>query len=576
MVALLGVVLLGMGALAIDIGAMYAAQAELQRSADSAALAAASQLFAPGVADPTTLVRDVADEFARKNKVVNVSAGLSSDDVVLGRAAFNSATGKYDFQPGVEPFDAVQVTVRRTAGSEGGPISLGLAGVFGFSSKDLWAKATAKLVPRDIAVVIDLSASMNDDSELRHYKNFTGEEGAACEAVQINLRDCWAALNGPAPSRPYVPGGETETEYASDTGPSVGWMTTWGNEIVPNTYNPVSDPGLVYLPRNTTISNSSIISQLTSAGYSSAERSAILSGSGDGTLSQYRNRVAVMLGLATWKSGKSGGLYPSGGNGNNTLDASEMVWASYPAYRVSWTWSSFIDYVSSNTSQMYGINTNFRYRYGLKTYTNFLLESVCKYSDTNNLWQTPEQPLQAVKDAVKTMMDVVEALNSLDHVSLEIFASTASHEVNLTDNLHAVSNRLYAMQAGHYDRNTNIGGGIAQARNELNSSRGRAAATKIIVLMSDGKPNVDENGNYSGSNAGSLYALAQAEAAADEKMIIYTVSVGKDVDRDLMMEIAALGRGEEFFASGTPEEYTEQLEDIFRTLGGKRPVVLIE
>ena len=33
---------------------------------------------------------------------------------------------------------------------------------------------------------------------------------------------------------------------------------------------------------------------------------------------------------------------------------------------------------------------------------------------------------------------------------------------------------------------------------------------------------------------------------------------------------------QEFYAAGTPEEYTEQLEDIFRTLGGKRPVALIE
>ncbi len=45
---------------------------------------------------------------------------------------------------------------------------------------------------------------------------------------------------------------------------------------------------------------------------------------------------------------------------------------------------------------------------------------------------------------------------------------------------------------------------------------------------------------------------------------------------DLMPTIAANCHGQEFFASGSPEEYTEQLEDIFRALGGKRPVTLIE
>ena len=44
----------------------------------------------------------------------------------------------------------------------------------------------------------------------------------------------------------------------------------------------------------------------------------------------------------------------------------------------------------------------------------------------------------------------------------------------------------------------------------------------------------------------------------------------------LMQEIATIGGGQEFYAVGNPEEYTEQLELIFRSLGGERPVALIE
>ena len=57
---------------------------------------------------------------------------------------------------------------------------------------------------------------------------------------------------------------------------------------------------------------------------------------------------------------------------------------------------------------------------------------------------------------------------------------------------------------------------------------------------------------------------------------IYTVSVGYNVDRALMQEIAAIGHGQEYYAVGSPEDYTEQLQIIFRMLGGQRQAVLIE
>ena len=43
-----------------------------------------------------------------------------------------------------------------------------------------------------------------------------------------------------------------------------------------------------------------------------------------------------------------------------------------------------------------------------------------------------------------------------------------------------------------------------------------------------------------------------------------------------MQEIAQIGKAEHFQAEGSVEEYSAQLEEIFRKLGGKRPVVLIE
>jgi Flp pilus assembly protein TadG len=55
-------VLLGMAALAFDVGAMYNTKADMQRSVDAAALAAASMLAQYDAGDPLQLARTTAEE----------------------------------------------------------------------------------------------------------------------------------------------------------------------------------------------------------------------------------------------------------------------------------------------------------------------------------------------------------------------------------------------------------------------------------------------------------------------------------------------------------------------------------
>lgn len=577
LVALLLVVLLGMGAMTLDLGAMYVVRTELQRAADAGVMAAAASLIVEPGGDPEAAARQAADEIVRLNPVMNTSAGLAQGDVEFGRAVFNSTTGRYSFESGSQPYDAVRVTVRRSAGSEGGPLMLGFANVFGRSSKDLAASAAAVLLPRDIAVVIDLSGSMNDDSELRHYATYQGDTGEWRPGVQINLRDIWAALDGPPPERPYVPGPEGETQYAGDSGPAVFAMTEWGSAIVPNAYDPASDPGLWYLRKYYPTTDPAVPSQLSGRGYGADEIAALVSGGRDGNNSNhFRNRAAVTLGLADWQSGYPGAAHPGGGNGNDIIGDSELIWRSKPAWYTT-SWTNYINYVASSYSAMENTDPQLRYRYGLKTFVNYALEQRPRNNQTPVLWATPEQPLQAVKDAVNSMVGVIAALDSLDNLSLEIFAQSARHEVDLTDQLSAVPDRLFNMQAAHYDNTTNLAGGLAQAINVLTGPDARPSAAKVIVIMSDGKPNTNLEGGFVGFG-GTAYDLVRERAreAQDEFIRIYAVSVGEDVDRSLMQEIAAITGGQEFHASGTPEEYTEELEAIFRSLGGKRPVVLIE
>ncbi len=575
-------VIMAFAALAIDMGALYTAKSELQRAADAAALAAAGQLIGGGDGDVDELVVEAADEVARKNPVFAAEMGVTAaSNVEMGRATYNAATGKFTFQQTGEPYDATRVTLRRSSNSAAGPIQLMFARALGHDTHGLEATAAAVLVPRDIAVVIDLSNSMCHDSQLRYWDR--GDGGSS------NLRDVWAALNGPEPSRPYMPGPETETEYADDTGPTFGLMEEWGDPLLPGSYDATDDEGLVYYRKGQTINDGDLEDELIARGYSASEASALMSGYYDGTKSHWRNRIAVLLGLAEWRSGKNGGKFDvqtdggqgfnQSGDGDNKLENNEMTaWEPYPEWRNGgWSWTGYIDFVANHSVYKYQ-QTEFRYRYGLKTLTDYLIDYYPENYRNTNLWATPEQPLRATKDAVQTMIDTISELDSLDHVSLEIFASTSRHEVNLTANLQDIADTLYARQSGHYDRATNIAGGLMEAYAELKSDRARGNSRKVIMLMSDGVANTDEQGNFlgDGSAASRQFAVDRAEQAADDHMVIHTVSVGYGVDRGLMQEIAAIGKGQEFYAVGSPEEYTEQLEDIFRALGGKRPVALIE
>ncbi|HUN81983.1 MAG TPA: TadG family pilus assembly protein [Phycisphaerae bacterium] len=609
----------GVAAMAVDTGLMYSAKAELQSAADAAALAAASQLGSSS--NSTQAAMQEAATFAAANKVTGGTQHMNNNDIVMGHATFDAQTGAYTFNAGVQPYDSVRVTLRRDQTVSDGPVSLVFGRVLGVSGAQMTATATAMVVPRDIDVVVDLSCSMNDDSELRHYKQYTGDEGDTRAGVQVNLKDVWAALpqskgangikNGLNPTAPPSPisGGNSQPGNSSgspaytggnpgagtDTGanprgPRWGWMTAFGNPVTLGSYTPVGDPGLYYIPKSSTCSDADVIANLTEAGYSSTERTAILSGANDGSGSYYHNRVMVMLGVAGWKSGKSGGKYTGTGNADAKVDSSELTQTiAFPYSAGSWT--GYIDYMT-NSSQMRNTDGNFRYRYGLKTLTNYFLEILPGHSSCPDLANAPEMPVGSVKDAVQKLVDTIVDIQTQDHMALEVFATTGHHEVDLKSPaqgqtlaqvLQVVPDTLRLRQAGYYDCTTNAGIGLDKAITELSSSRARTTAAKVIMFLSDGKPNVDQYGNSvaTGSPAAVNWAIDRATYASQHGMTIYTIGVGGDANDGFLQQVAEIGHGEYFFADNTPDPqtgqplYVAQLQQIFQTLGGKRPVRLI-
>jgi hypothetical protein len=610
----------GLAAITVDTGLMFASKQELQNAADAAALAAASQLG--GTENATDAALAEAATFAAANNIQGDPGQMLSTDLVLGHAVLNVNTGKYDFLPEQMPRDAVKITLRRDDQVIAGPISLVFGRLLGVDEALMTASAVAMVVPRDMALVVDLSGSMNDDSELRHYKQYPSESGGTRPGVQINLKDVWSSLpltrgyNGighgsnPAAPTPATggnsqPGTGNGTPSAAggnpDNGPDTGttprgprwaWMTGWGSNIILGAYTPVADPGLYYIPRSATTSNSDVAANLTEAGYNSAERTALLSGTYDSSTTEYRNRVKVLLGVAGWKSGKSGAKYSSGGNGDNHIESSELTQEIPFPYASGGSWSGYVDYMT-NSSEMRNTDPNFRYRYGLKTVVNYFLENMANHSKCPDLAAAPEMPMSVVKSAVRTLIDTIVDLDTQDHVSLEVFATTGRHEVNLSqpgagqtleEVLQAVPDTLDERQAGHYDSTTNAGAGLDKAITELTSPRARDSAAKVIIFLSDGKPNVDQYNNYVGNGAPAAvnWGLDRATTAADLGMTVYTIGVGGDANDGFLQQIADIGHGQYFFADNSPDPitgqpmYVQQLATIFETLGGKRPVRLIQ
>lgn len=153
--AMLMVPLLGMLALAVDLGWAAVTQAELQNAADSAALAAAGQMASgftqynlPGQTEGDAILAvaeqnavTFAQRFAVNNAAADVrSLALDASDVVFG---FTDASGTFSTAFSGYP-NTVQVTVRRD-GSANGSLPLFFAQILGISTLDLSATAAATI-----------------------------------------------------------------------------------------------------------------------------------------------------------------------------------------------------------------------------------------------------------------------------------------------------------------------------------------------------------------------------------------------------------------------------------------------
>lgn len=554
--ALLMVFMMGMLALSVDVGYMMTVKTELKRATDAAALAGAAHL-----ADGIEVARLKAFEYLARNPVGHQNLTEIEnweerlEELLAQHAAdFRVEFGQWDdnsrqFFPNPDDPSAIRVLTTHN----GGPLFF--ARIFGRDAFLLQAESIARYQPRDIVLVLDYSASMNDDSELRRITEFGP---SAREAVEANLQKIYEELGSPQfGSLQFTPQYYTQVGKAPTTGCEPQITVTFRGDDV-------------YVVSTKDLSN--VVLEFSDGTRQKFDGLTGKTGVFRGTGSNANKRID-----RCWvKSGcNQSGEGP--GYGERFEDTYANIKKAFGLDQVpypypSGSWESYIDYVKSSA---FVKNAGYRKMYGYLTLINYWLEQKPKADETPDLWKVSEQPVAQLKEAVGVFFSYLQEVNTNDRVSLVIYNSsdqTAVTEHPLTQDFAAIQATVQHRQAGHYDHFTNIGAGIKNGVDEL-LARGRTGAFKMLVLITDGKANRPYN-----ESQGRSYALAQAQRAAENRIPIFAIGLGLDADTALLQEIVQITNGAAFIVPGTlaVTDYRQQLIEKFRTIAAHRPVRLVK
>lgn len=602
--AVMMIVVFGFAAFAIDVGFMVLTKDEMQNAADAAALAGAMQMNNGAAA-----IRAAAIDIASKNFTGKKSITMTNSDIEIGQ---------YDMVSKVFTVNETSPnSVRATARTSNR--KLFFAPVFGNKTFATSAQSIAMINPRDICFVVDLSGSMNDDTE------------AAWAPETINI------------------------EYASAGYGSIG------NTIVSNLYSDLgfgSYPGTSqYVGQPLGVANNANCyynlqvypGPLSSTSISTTYR--ILSGDSAATRKTKAYKWIIDNQLATLMPNAR----PLPQSSNATSRAYWNVYLDYVINAV--TVSSTVYPPSQGENRMSGLNnpnldthpttaSNLPDKYyntlGYRTYVQFLgdmgrdrtptvanttnaslaltkteisryntslMRTVVESTPAGNFTFPPrEQPVHACRRAIIAALKVLEDQNASiqdpwqDHVSIVTFDAIDSYhapalELALTPDYRTAMQKCTQFQAvGDMVSSTATENGIILARSHLkpvaSGGAGRVFTNKVMVLLTDGVPNLYQSSSatvssyitahpssnfYSSSTANLPYnsVIMQADLMDDDNVQIYPVGTGLGADYDFMDRVARLNgtakNGQAPRGTGNPASNEATLTSIFTSIiqGGR-------
>lgn len=541
------VAMLGMVAFAVDVGYIALVRTQLQVAADSSAMAAASALGLP----PEEIFA-TAQQFAGYHLAGGKAVQLQSADVECGTWDVASR----QFTPSGSQGNAVRVTARRDA-SAGGNASLFFGRIFNQLSFRSEASAVAMANPRDIAFVIDLSGSMNFDTD---------------PDKTDGINATFAPLGYPTIGTDLMQQVYDDFGFGSFPGPSQHIGQPLGVARRPDPLQRMMQvPGVL---------------------------------SGSSIPIQYRIRPTDSSSVRKRKAYSW------------TMDVQirQLMPAAKPTPNSTVNYNYWAKYLDGNYNEI-----------GYRSYTHFMMyhgrdvkpdgvnhtplsqfSPECPWhleSTDGGTFNFPprEQPTHAARRATIAAIQVIKDrnqnisdMNQRDWVSIITFDRLSPGPqtlVPLTGDYYAAMQACARLQAvGHNGASTATETGLTAARSHLKpqsqGGRGRMATNKIVVLLTDGMPNlyasstsqintyINRNPSpnfYGTSKHAHNAALMQTSMMQTDRWYLYPVGIGLGTDYDFMDRMARMGAtandsGQSPRGSGNPAEYEARLRQIFENI----------
>jgi Flp pilus assembly protein TadG len=553
--ALLMVVMMAMLAFSVDVGYIYTMQAQLQRSVDAAALAGVQDLVVS-----TDAAQAKATEYLCRNPVGSSMTVVDEAQLASQLSTFKTAHTS-DFQmkygnwnPTTHSFSETNVnpgamTVTMTYPNM--PFFFGK--VLGQDTFTITASSTAMFQPRDIVVVLDYSASMNDDS------TFPSIGKLSQSVVEASLQNCWNDLGPPTYGNlGFTPAWAVASGQPENPGASIPHITVEFRKSA------------AYV--TSTHALTSVKLQFTD-GATQTIASSATSGTFQGTSGNAGKQIDKVW-VRSWNNGNPGELFDFTSN-TTFKNALGLANVTYP-YSNGGSWDSYINYCKSSSN---GNNTaGYRFKFGGMSLMSYWLEGYPTYTKVPDLWKTRAEPEYALKDSMSVFMDFIGSVDTQDKVGLVIYDAAdgnATLESALTSDLASITNIVNHRQAGHYHDYTNIGAGMQLGRQHLEAN-GRPNSCKLIVLMTDGLANW-HNGQYDLAGAASMIS-SEAALAASDKYKIMTIALGVNADTATMQSVANTTDGKYYNIPGgvNHQAMHDQLHAAFKDIADARPFLIVK
>jgi Flp pilus assembly protein TadG len=195
----------------------------------------------------------------------------------------------------------------------------------------------------------------------------------------------------------------------------------------------------------------------------------------------------------------------------------------------------------------------------------------------------PWEPFTSVQNAAVTFAN--KFYPQYDQLGLVSYATTATLNSALTHTFGPGTPYNSAIMALTPAGTTNIGHALFRARCELLSANSRADAARVIVLLTDGIPNVYNNsplnacgststwtscGSSSGCAQATNFTTTQAQLARDAGIVIHVIGMGEDVNGALLQSVADIGGGIYLYSPDSAG-----LNSAFQTIADLTSVYLI-